>query len=380
MTAFAAFGQGTLQDIEMRGSAKVFLPEPTTTIAYHDASGDASVGTALAAAKGAESATLGLAEMELTEEALRGMLYETGGRANAAELLRRMASARAGARLRVDETAVGATMRSLGDRFIRCESENFVALSDARVDWINARLGVLERARSEFYRWTDRAGVNAAPHATKLLCVAFARYEDYVAFAKRTDNLDASGMGGYYSHRTNRIVFYDERTGPSAGGSRSERASRVMEAKTIHEAAHMVAFNSAAQSRRRANPLWLSEGLASAFEPVEGSMSLGPDRPSATREAYLKACAQPRSVSIDELVGVLSSKTLDVERARSLYVSSEALVRYLSRHRSDQFTAYMESMATSPAGARTSEQLREEFRAHFGDPAKIEREMRLRPW
>lgn len=271
----------------------------------------------------------------------------------------------------VDEARVDALDQAITDRFVRFESANIVMLSDAPVAVANARLGTLERTRTEFIKWARRAGLNPAPEASKHVCVLFATREGYVAFAAEADGLDASGIGGHYSPSKERMAMYADAPGAAPSDGLLVRA--------MHEAAHMVAFRTGAQTRRRTQPFWLSEGLASAFEPV-GQTVGAPDRTrDGLRGSFLEIPEEAR-VPIESLIVRDAPAREDTERIGAMYRTSEALVRYLARHRTEDFTRYMETLATDEPGRRTASQLHAEFVEHFGEPAQVEREMRLRPW
>ncbi len=66
-----------------------------------------------------------------------------------------------------------------------------------------------------------------------------------------------SGVLGYYSPMTNRIMLYD--VGSSAGGM--DTAATI-----IHEATHQTAFNTGIHQRFNGTPRWLAEGLGMMFE------------------------------------------------------------------------------------------------------------------
>ncbi len=305
-----------------------------------------------------------------SDDSLRSMLLDRATRAAAAEELR---SRRDGRSAPTDEAAIGALSRVLGPGFARFESENVVMLSDATTALVNARLGTIERTRAEFLRWAERAGVSHAPEPTKHLCVLFASREGYVRFAREQDGLDATGVGGHYSPSKERMALY----------ARAEGSADDLVGRCVHEAVHMVAFRTGAQTRRRTQPLWLSEGLAGAFEPSGTSVApVAPDRPNpSVREAYHDARERPgETVPIGALVAMSTPPREEPGSAGAAYRSSAALVRYLSRHRARQLEDFMESLATDVPGPRTAAQLRAEFESHFGSPEVIERDMTLRPW
>lgn len=301
---------------------------------------------------------------------LRAALHDPERRAEAAEALWAQEGS---AETAVDERVVSGAAALLGKGFARFESAHVVVLSDATTDRVNARLGTLERTRTAFLKWADRIGLSPAPEPTKHLCILFATREDYIDFAHEHDGLEASNLGGHYSPSKERMVLYADAPGlPSSEG---------LTVRSVHEAVHMVAFRTATQTRRRTQPLWLTEGLASAFEPLDQA-PLAPDAPKPTvRERYLRAREMKDAiVPLETLVALTTPPREDPTAGAAVYRTSEALVRYLARHRKRDLAAYMESLATDEPGKRTPAELRAEFVARFGDPVALEREMTLRPW
>lgn len=369
-----AWGQGRTdvppmrmpREVEHRGRSAVPLSTPDRALPSRDS----------ASGSGTHASAVELGERLLregddarAEVLLRQASVDAAQRSGAVKLLWDLHEKRGVAP--VDESRIDALARAITGRFARFESANIVMMSDAPVAVANARLGTLERTRTEFIKWARRAGLNPAPEPSKHVCVLFATREGYVAFAAEEDGLDASGIGGHYSPAKERMAMYADASGMAGSDGLIVRA--------MHEAAHMVAFRTGTQTRRRTQPFWLSEGLASAFEPI-GQTVGAPDRlREGLRSSFLEMPEGVR-VSIESLIIRDAPAREDTEQVGTMYRTSEALVRYLVRHRSEAFTRYMESLATDSPGRRTAAELRAEFVAHFGEPARVEREMRLRPW
>jgi len=82
--------------------------------------------------------------------------------------------------------------------------------------------------------------------------------DEFVKQSKEHGNPVVSGVLGYYSPQTNRIMLYD------AGKSGSDWRQNA--AVVIHEATHQTAFNTGIHNRFRQPPVWVAEGLATLFE------------------------------------------------------------------------------------------------------------------
>ena len=83
---------------------------------------------------------------------------------------------------------------------------------------------------------------------------------NYAAKQKETltDNILA-----YYSVSSNRVIMYDT----SGRGGTDDRSNEALDLATVfHEAFHQIAFNVGLHRRTVPPPMWVSEGMASAFE------------------------------------------------------------------------------------------------------------------
>lgn len=324
------------------------------------------------------------------ERLLRLACHEPADRAEAAARLWAMFEARVargGQALPRDERRERELLEVLGPGFARFESRHVVVLSDATTERVHATLGTLERTRSMFLRFATRMGLSPVPEPSKSVCVVFATREGYIGFARAEDGLDASHLGGHYTPARERMSIYVD--------APNQPPSEALTLRAMHEAAHMVSFRTLTQSVRRAQPFWLSEGLAGSFEASSVIGAFGPDvaRPEA-RERMERLVARGEAMPLRVLLGQRAAPMDDPIAASAMYIQSEALVRYLVRHRRAQFGAYMRTLATvAPAasdsapgearrwrGHRTPEELVKEFVSHFGDPAAIERDLLRRPW
>jgi hypothetical protein len=121
--------------------------------------------------------------------------------------------------------------------------------------------------------------------------IFLARRDDFVAFASRTDGVDASGMGGYYAPGSNHAVVYDDRStesfatalasaDPHERGAAAHDAHRATQRKLAHEAAHLLAFNTGVQRPDVDYPAWFTEGLAERV----AARAMGDERRRTTRD------------------------------------------------------------------------------------------------
>jgi len=323
-----------------------------------------------------------------------------------------------------DERAVAETLRLLGPGFTRHETRHFVVLSDTDLSWTRVRATLLERTRDQYFRVARQLAVPVVEHEHKLVCVLFDDPGRYAAFARAQDGLAAGWVAGYYATAANRVVFYNDENAPglrralerleeyeaeaearrvrareAEGADRafarrllasaddlerrideerarlSDHAGDVAIAKTVHEAVHLLAFNTGLQSPDRDYPFWLSEGLAASFETVTPNAAFGPAHPSATRDARL-ADRSADWMPLADLVARTSAPAEDADVAEAMYDQSYALFTYLYRYERDALGDYIRAfgdLAPGPVPARRQLEL---FERHFGDPRRLDRRLR----
>lgn len=396
------------------------------------AAGSLIISAALAGttAENATDAAIQNAQQALSEgrtldadRSLREVLKSEPDHERAATMLRTLYT-NYGLELPVDESAIALVRQQLGSidrQFAQYQSRHFIVLSNAPRDWTNQRLALLERTHFQFTRVMKIMGLEAVPPRHKLICILFADHTDYDEFARRTDKVEAPWVAGYYASGSNRIVMYDDATGPTfsraiqqidelqkqaeearrqartADRSQTERAQdyarRVREhadreserirsliraasdAKAIHEAAHLIAFNAGLQSRSRRYPFWLTEGLATGFETDNATGAFGPDHPFESREKEFDARMEAGElIPLAALVTLTDIEHYESEHAGAVYAQSYALFRYLFRGHRQPLASFFRSIECEPAGLISADRQLQLFEEHFGPIDLVERE------
>ena len=326
--------------------------------------------------------------------------------------------------LPVDEDAVTETLRQLGPGYKRTETRHFVILSNCSRNWTAARSRLLERAYHEFYRVMDRMGYPAHPPKQKLLSVLINEHSEYERFARTADGVNAGWVAGYYAGLSNRVVLYDDMTGPAfeaafaqldqfrAQAKQADAESRMAmrtgdkqrakalkdratdlrrhekkerrriekearqasESKMIHEAIHLIAFNSGVQSRAHEYPFWLTEGLAMAFETNQPRAAFGPGsrRGSIRNEDFDQCGSDGRAIPLAELVGVSEATGETSERAETLYCQTSALFERLYDEDRNAVATLFERYLEQPAGDLSPQRHLALFASQIGEPALVE--------
>lgn len=158
----------------------------------------------------------------------------------------------------------------------------FVLRTDAPLDRAAELAETLDLAADRFLQRARALGLPVSAPTRPLTCVFFTSHADFLRFAAREDGVDASWMGGYYAAAANRVVAYDDASGAEFSAAlaacpgdtadgRARREALLREAwgatreKLLHEAAHLLAFNTGLQTPGVAYPAWLTEGIAESF-------------------------------------------------------------------------------------------------------------------
>ncbi|UYV13203.1 MAG: DUF1570 domain-containing protein [Phycisphaera sp.] len=348
--------------------------------------------------------------------------HEAARRARSLERVARLSS-------NDDTSVIEPIQTKLGPGFKTYRSRSYLVLSDAPDDWTRGRITLLERAREQYFRDIDRLGVPVHPHPHRLVCVFFGQHGDYLDFAKNHDGFDAGWTAGYYSMAHNAIIVHDDRTSPSLfrvmrelakyeqriqeltdqaneanrqgqyerarlirdaandlnehlGEERRRIENEVLRfgvAKVLHEAIHLLAFNTGLQDRRSSYPLWVSEGLAASFEAHNTGGQFGFAFAYEPREQELeKLVLKDELPSLEKVVVFDDNTGLRAYTARPLYAMAYGLFKELHRTQRDELAAYLGELADLPAGEQTPAQHLERFERHFGDVASLERRIARR--
>ena len=326
--------------------------------------------------------------------------------------------------LEPDELTIGRALKSTGTVMRRYETPHFVTLSDGDASWTRTKTALLERTYHQFYRFTDQFGVEVVPPERKLLCIIFADYERYRRFAKTVDGVDAPWAGGYFATRSNRVVLFDDRDSPAINeairtldehqsqaretreraikaastdlGSMAEalslaadrldaqvdsnrarilaHAERLATSKTIHEAVHLLSYNSRLQSLGRVYPFWVSEGLATSFETDKPNLPFGPTRSYAPRETgFDRVVAENRLIPIETVVTLPAGLEGADQLGDPIYSQSYQLFTHLAQTSPGAMREYLAELQHMPSGYFNRDLQKAVFEKHFGRLNAIER-------
>ena len=322
----------------------------------------------------------------------------------------------------VDKAWVEKLSNLLGGGFRLQHSAHFTLLTDCDEKIASLQAEALEDAYASFYREVPALGLRPMPPPGRLVCILFEKLDDCRDFLSRFENVTTTWGAGYYSWRTNRVAFYYDRDNPAfkevrqslanlersvadlrgemdrlpadanvertvirdrikrLDTQRADMEKRLTEAsrlatlaKTRHEAAHQLLFNSGLMFRGRDYPFWLSEGLAVNFELCDPQGHTGPKHANQYRlRSYRFAREGGRLLKLDDLLTSRPQEGADAERVAEQYAQAWGLVHFLWNKRPEQLAGFMRQVQSeSPRDWMGL------FQKHFGDDmAAMEGELR----
>lgn len=271
--------------------------------------------------------------------------------------------------LGVDSKALTQAEQSVGRGFRRSETAHYVVLSSAGQAWTREQRSRLERAYTQFMRVSRDLGLNPLPLRHKLVCVLFRDKPAFERFARTHDNMRSGWSYGYYAPARDRVVLFN---GEREKGADDFAKKRTL-ATTVHEAIHQLHFHTSVQNKHVQYPLWINEGLATAYETDAPRGDFGPDHEFAPRLERLAEVLQ-RGEQIPLRVLVQLDKVPAAARdVRAMYCQSYALVSWLATERSAELGTYLALMRAEPPGRPRPKRYAALFEAAFGDIASLEK-------
>lgn len=286
--------------------------------------------------------------------------------------------------------------RNLGEEYAAYSTERFRVYSTEEA-WAHQVMTLLERTHDRFYDSFTSGGFDPEPIGERLVFLWFSDRDAFDDYALRADRADMSWSEGYYSARTNRVALVHQGGGgrttatavaamedARAHAAAMERGSehdprprlgseyRLDIAKTTHEAAHQLAFNSGLQKRGVMYPVWVSEGLATNFEiGLSGEFGLEADNP-VRRRRLVGTWERGGLIPLRELIVTTVVTTTAPWTPSELYAQSWGFFRFLFQERRGELVRYLDALDQLDRGWRDERTLVREFNAAFGSVAALQ--------
>ena len=261
--------------------------------------------------------------------------------------------------------------------------------SRAYAQWTSSLLERLHRAFTNY--WTSK-GVDLSKPEFPLVVVIYATVDQYRAASRGELGSATNNVIGYYSLTSNRVSMYDLTGSEAFRGERNRRgslkeinqmltqpAAQPLVATIVHEATHQIAFNCGLQTRLAGLPLWLVEGMAVYFEAPD--LSSGRGWRGIGKVNYPRLQTYRANLSTDRHSSLLSLVASDQRLRNSrtavdAYADAWALNYFLIRYHPKEYVRYVQALSQhTPLSTSTPEERIAQFRQHFGDPAKLEKEL-----
>ena len=306
----------------------------------------------------------------------------------------------------------------LGDRFHHVRSVHYAIITDGPIKDARRQIQTLERTWVAYHRFLCMVGYTPDRPADRLIMMVFTNQEMYRAFAHATEGQHGEWIQAYYSPRHRWIVAHDVRRSSEVqiaaaaldemdgtlkmlrsslaalqhdGGSSSVAAlradvnqyerhlkdqrqlldsyvHRITDATTVHEGIHQLAFETRLQSPEITYPLWLSEGLATAFETDQTSSPFGPHCEfDARRTRFQELLEADNLLELERLWSITVATDLNPEEIDILYHQSYAFFQWLWRHRPDDLRRLFVALRSA-----SQEEVIPTIHRVLGEPAEVQ--------
>ncbi len=267
--------------------------------------------------------------------------------------------------------------------FARFDSKRYVAISNASEDFTKERLQNCEIFYDHFVSHFQKQGFTVTPPTQRLMLAIF---EDHNGFDAYFGQIMPAGIAGVYHTPTNRLVLYDLKENRAIAASKKNALSQGMRindvvqkwayvettvrkfndisndlnlSTTMHECAHLIAFNCGLLQHDGDAACWVVEGMATYCEATDQGdwTSLGGPNPMRIRDLMH---ARGKHIPLIDLVR--NDDWRNTSRVISGYAQSWALFHMLFRENPQQLRSYLKGTATR----KTSEHRLGDFQEAFG--------------
>ncbi len=191
-----------------------------------------------------------------------------------------------------------------------------------------------------FIRFMSTRGIANKPPEFPLIAIVYRSEQEFRQASLREGVPTSDSILGYYSIVSNRMNLFLR---PIASGAWFDTSKTI-----LHEATHQLAFNAGIHQRLSQTPLWVVEGLASAFE-AEGIYRASPADPSSklnqarllTWNQSIRNGKHPAQL----LASIIEDDRAFEKNADEAYAAAWALTYYLSERESSKYAAYMKHLS-----------------------------------
>lgn len=269
--------------------------------------------------------------------------------------------------LNADELATE-LLGQLGSAWSIRQTDHFVIASTASDTWTEHCARLLETVCDEYFEFFEDLEIAVTPLDRPLAVILFRHQEQLQAFAaQQHPETTFEDVPGYYSSRSNQMYATDISSRPVSSRRDLLKLLRKKPRHTetiVHEAVHLLGYNTGLHTRQADNPLWFTEGLAAYFEPVSGRGKLlwtGPGRPNAVHLRQLRAQSPRNRLAVPLPRLIQDNRSFgDSATAANAYASSWGLTYGLLKRHREAFADITRNMQQRAplVGVDTTEELK----------------------
>lgn len=245
---------------------------------------------------------------------------------------------------------------------------------------------VFEELYQSFSHYFALRGYQVKTPEFMMVAVIFPDQKQFFEYCRKDGVRAGRGLLGYYHPYTNRTALFDQSAAPTVGeadllqhekqltwsriSSSDKNLTEALRDTLIHEATHQLAFNTGLHSRIGANPRWVVEGLATAFESDELRSHTGGNADSASRInrdrlIWFMNYAHKRRAK-DSLQSFVREDRLFTTATLDAYAESWALTFFLVETQPARYSRYLKQIARrDPLQPYTAEQRERDFQKAF---------------
>lgn len=266
-----------------------------------------------------------------------------------------------------------------GSDFTVTQTKHFTLCSQAGKRYSQWCGYLFERLYNVLHHQWDSKELPLHDPEVPLIAIIFKDRANFEQYASQILGKDNTGVHGFYSTQSNRMVLYDLTAGPNEAPAftnadilKKLSQSPFNVATIIHECTHQIAFNIGLHTRFADNPLWLTEGMATYFETPDlrsktGWRTVGKPNPWRLRQFQDYARSRRSADSLQTLI-MNDQRFQDSEKVLDAYSEAWAFSYFLVKTKRKLYKKYLRLIASKkPLIWSTPEERLKDFQSVFGD-------------
>jgi hypothetical protein len=264
--------------------------------------------------------------------------------------------------------------------FSQSMTTHFTLIHDLQPARAQKLTELLEETYTRFFNFFEETGFNPSVLDQRLNWLCFSNLDSFNSYISRTENMNLSWLSSYYSAKTNSVAILltlGQETHPqnnvacdtnsagnimAASNNDYDRVSDIL--RIGHELAHQLAFNTGLQKRKVMYPIWVSEGLATAFEMQLNCRGLGCRKLTNTLDNI---------IPLNEFIP-MTRLPADSKLHPYVYAQAQALFNFLMAYHGEQLRTYLKNLHNLEPGWRSADAMLTEFIDVFGPLGEFEKE------